>query len=355
MTDGGVSTVIDKHVAGSHRGLTEPAMQPVADPAGPPLLDDRHLVVSTMDPGRAYPAVSAVYTEADWVFGPSRGPASPIHLCNVSFGAFGLSTMAYGREVAIRPRGAPGALMVIGVVRGGLRFARGARALDAGPGTVVVIPASEEQRMSCSADAQTWKFTFRRERVEAHLARLTEGRTGPLEFELAAGSRAQWLQWLAHARMLATLARQAAGSLRAMSGPLEEMLLVSLLSGHAHTQTDTLRRPPGRIASAHVRRAIDWIAQHLAEPITLETLADAAGCSMRSLHRGFRDALDVAPMSYLREARLRRVRDALQDSSRRSETITQVAMACGFSHLGEFCAHYRRAFGEQPRQTRLGP
>ena len=330
-------------------------MQPVAVPAGPPLLDDGHLVVSTMDPDRAHAAVSAVYAEADWTFDRTGGAESPIHLRNVSFGAFGLSTMAYGRAVTIRPRGTSGALMAIGVMRGGLRFARGTRVLDAGPGTVVVVPVSEEQVMRYSADAETWKFTFRHERVEAHLARLTEGRSGPLEFDLVAGSRSQWLQWLAHARMLATLAKQAAGSLRAMSGPLEEMLLVSLLSGHAHTLTDTLRRPPGRIASAHVRRAIEWIAQHLAEPITLETLAGAAGCSMRSLHRGFRDALDVAPMSYLRETRLRRVREALQDPSRGSETITQLAMAFGFSHMGEFCAHYRRAFGEQPRQTRLGP
>jgi transcriptional regulator GlxA family with amidase domain len=94
------------------------------------------------------------------------------------------------------------------------------------------------------------------------------------------------------------------------------------------------------------------VADHLGDSITLAGLADAAGCSARSLHRGFREALDMTPMRYVREMRLRKVRDALLDDARRAETITELALAHGFSHLGEFAAHYRLLFGERPQQTR---
>lgn len=326
-------------------------MQPLVD-AAPPLLDDRHLVVSTTDPERAHAQVRRIYTEADWVFGRHRGPLSPIRLRNASFGAFGLSTITYGREVSIRPRSEPGVLMVVAVVRGSVRFARGARSLDAGPGTVVVVPASEGQVIEYGAESETCKFTFGSGRVEALCARLAERRTSGIEFDLGPASRPQFLQWMAHARMLATLARDAPGAGEGLSGSIEEMLMTALLTGHAHSGSDALRRPAGRLSPTHIRRAVAWVAEHLGEAITLEGLADAAGCSARSLHRGFREALDVTPMRYVRETRLRRVREALLDAGRRAETITELAMAHGFSHLGEFAAHYRLLFGERPQQTR---
>jgi AraC-like DNA-binding protein len=49
-------------------------------------------------------------------------------------------------------------------------------------------------------------------------------------------------------------------------------------------------------------------------------------------------------------SRLQMVRDALQRPDQQN-SITDIALQCGFSHLGRFSAQYRQAFGEAPSAT----
>lgn len=56
-------------------------------------------------------------------------------------------------------------------------------------------------------------------------------------------------------------------------------------------------------------------------------------------------------MQYLKDVRLRRVREALMSASPESITVTAVAMRWGFTHLGHFTADYKRSFGESPSVT----
>jgi AraC-like DNA-binding protein len=55
-------------------------------------------------------------------------------------------------------------------------------------------------------------------------------------------------------------------------------------------------------------------------------------------------------MSLLRTARLKQARLQL-DAPRPGATVTEVALDCGFTHLGRFSSEYRRRFGELPSQT----
>lgn len=58
----------------------------------------------------------------------------------------------------------------------------------------------------------------------------------------------------------------------------------------------------------------------------------------------------VTPLAYLRRIRLLLAREQLQSDDDRS--VTDIAQACGFAHLGRFAAAYRDEFGELPRETR---
>ena len=110
-------------------------------------------------------------------------------------------------------------------------------------------------------------------------------------------------------------------------------------------------QPSRNIAPRHVRRAIDWIDKHIAEPMPIEAVAAAAGVSIRGLQTGFRGHLGVTPLAYITEARLRKARTDLQTGSRRS-TIRDIAKGCGFSSVKTFGEHYRQIYGETPSQTR---
>ena len=60
-------------------------------------------------------------------------------------------------------------------------------------------------------------------------------------------------------------------------------------------------------------------------------------------------------MSYLRDARLDRVRAELADlTGAPGVKVTEVAMKWGFHHLGRFSAAYRQRFGESPSETLRG-
>jgi AraC family ethanolamine operon transcriptional activator len=67
------------------------------------------------------------------------------------------------------------------------------------------------------------------------------------------------------------------------------------------------------------------------------------------LRRTFRRLLGVSPARYLRMRRLHQARDALRATA--SGTVTQIAVAVGFSDLGRFARDYRDLFGELPSAT----
>jgi AraC-like DNA-binding protein len=110
-------------------------------------------------------------------------------------------------------------------------------------------------------------------------------------------------------------------------------------------------------ATMATRRAADleaWIEAHLEEPITLGLLCKIAGVGDRCLQKTFELRRGATPMRFVTERRLAaaRLRLAFAEGS---DTVTSIATALGFSHLGRFAALYRHAFGESPSQTLRQP
>jgi len=139
---------------------------------------------------------------------------------------------------------------------------------------------------------------------------------------------------------------------RGVGDQFAAMLLNALLYGHPHNLSSEFSRSERGVAPHFVRRAADYIRKHYREPITVETLASVTGASVRSLFSGFRSFRDCSPMSHLRAVRLDKARQILfENGSSDPAKITQVALECGFSHVGRFAASYRQRFGELPSQT----
>jgi len=101
---------------------------------------------------------------------------------------------------------------------------------------------------------------------------------------------------------------------------------------------------------ADVMRALAWLRGHLSEPVQLAPLARIAGVRPRTLERHFRTFLGTTPLGWVRRTRLARARQELLCRGARA-TVTDVALAHGFSQLGRFAARYRKVFGELPSST----
>jgi transcriptional regulator GlxA family with amidase domain len=58
----------------------------------------------------------------------------------------------------------------------------------------------------------------------------------------------------------------------------------------------------------------------------------------------------MGPRDVLLRMRLERARERLLAACP-ADTVTSIALDCGFAHLGRFPATYRTAFGELPTET----
>ena len=75
------------------------------------------------------------------------------------------------------------------------------------------------------------------------------------------------------------------------------------------------------------------------------------GITVRTLHNYCQQQLGMSPGRYIKLVRLLRARIALKHADPACSSVTEIAMACGFTQLGRFSVAYRQAFGETPRQT----
>ena len=136
-------------------------------------------------------------------------------------------------------------------------------------------------------------------------------------------------------------------------GQLENFLMAALLLGHSSNRSEMF--VAGNSQRRAVRAACDFIDRNLTLPLNVADIAEAAGVGVRTLQNHFADDLGQTPMSYLRDARLDRVRAELADLPNSAGVkVTDVALRWGFSHLGRFSAAYRDRFGESPSQTLRG-
>jgi AraC-like DNA-binding protein len=103
-------------------------------------------------------------------------------------------------------------------------------------------------------------------------------------------------------------------------------------------------------AQSRVRMAEEIMRTRSDEPLSMAAVAREVGVSLRSLQLAFIEARAIEPRDVLLRMRLERARERLQ-SAEPTDTVTTIALECGFAHLGRFPTTYRTAFGELPTET----
>jgi AraC-like DNA-binding protein len=171
---------------------------------------------------------------------------------------------------------------------------------------------------------------------------------------LQSGQGQSWQNMMQHARYELSHDRSLVRTFPAVRHSFEQMLITGLLFSQTHSLSPALLQPQSAAAPFYVKRAEDFIVERFAEPLSLADIAAHAQVSARSLQSGFQNFRGMTPMAFLRSVRLQHAHLALLRADPAIFIVTQIALSCGFSHLGEFAAMYRRAFGETPRQTMLG-
>lgn len=132
---------------------------------------------------------------------------------------------------------------------------------------------------------------------------------------------------------------------------VEDTLKRLLLAAVPHNHSDLYNGAVSGPAPFYVRRVEEYVRAHAADPISLTDLIEISGVSARSLHAGFRRFRDATPMGYLKNYRLALARGALLKGAEDGGSVTDVALACGFTHLSKFARDYHERYGERPSAT----
>ena len=98
-----------------------------------------------------------------------------------------------------------------------------------------------------------------------------------------------------------------------------------------------------------VSTAIRLFSEHIEEPIQIADVARATKISTRQLDRAFKRATGQSPLKYYRMMRLEKARQMVRYSS---DSLTEIALAVGYSSPAWMVRHYRQMFGMTPQDER---
>lgn len=102
--------------------------------------------------------------------------------------------------------------------------------------------------------------------------------------------------------------------------------------------------PDGRFAAL-----LDWMRNHIADPLTVQRLADQAAMSPRNFARAFLTETGMTPAKAVERLRLEVARDRVEHGA---EHIDVVARKCGFGDPERMRRAFVRAFGQPPQALR---
>jgi AraC family transcriptional regulator len=107
--------------------------------------------------------------------------------------------------------------------------------------------------------------------------------------------------------------------------------------------------PYGCLAAWQRRKACEYIEEHLAEPITLATLAQLVRLSPNYFCRAFSRSLGMPPQHYHTTQRIERAKLLL---AKRGASVTDVGLSLGYSETSAFSSAFRRVTGLAPSTYR---
>lgn len=100
---------------------------------------------------------------------------------------------------------------------------------------------------------------------------------------------------------------------------------------------------------AAARRAVGFITERAAEPITVADMADAAGYSPFHFTRMFADCIHVTPNRFLAGVRFHRAKELLLSGT---DSVVDICHEVGFSSPGTFTRRFREEVGVAPSALR---
>ncbi|MBE7385132.1 MAG: helix-turn-helix transcriptional regulator [Leptolyngbya sp. SIO1E4] len=127
--------------------------------------------------------------------------------------------------------------------------------------------------------------------------------------------------------------------------------MATALSAHLLQYYATQKKPlqafSGGLPKHKLRQAIDYIQAHLADDISLATIAEVVGMSQYHFSRLFKQTTGFSPYQYVIKCRVERGKELLLQKER---NITDISLQVGFSSHSHFTQNFKRLIGVTPKK-----
>lgn len=283
-----------------------------------------------------------------------QGGALQSQLYGVFFGSSALFDLHYGAPVEIDAGDISDYYLIRVTLEGSGMVSLGKQSAILRKGGLTISSPSERSFIRIDEDCRNLILRVDRQALERQLQVLLNRRLRqPLVFDIQVDAEHQGMAMVRTTLdYICQLYGDASQTLltSTMGGSLSDYLLSVLLTQLPHNYSVDLLQNQRQPMPHHVKKARDYIEQHLGEPIALASLAQYCDVSIRTLQNGFARFLQQTPSDYVRTRRLALVHVALQQAGP-ADSVTDILLRHGVASFGHFAMQYRKQYGCLPSET----
>jgi AraC-like DNA-binding protein len=275
----------------------------------------------------------------------------------LDLGECALGYVQYGFNVEIDPGIITEFLLVKSTVSGEGQVTCGGQTVTSTPRSIIMTSMTHATRIIMTTECRHLTARICRKAVEDRIAeKLGRRLATPLQFGMEVPSDSDfgraWHQLLNHICDLSATAPKALAN-DDIRKQYSRTLIELLVHAAPHNYSEALARGASQPIPWYVRRARDYIHEHLADLRSVAEIACSVGITPRTLQNGFRQVFNMTPAQYMRDIRIQALHEALMRADP-SQSVTELMQNVGIVNFGRYAQYYRRKIGVAPSVTLRG-
>jgi len=272
----------------------------------------------------------------------------------LDLGDCALGYVQYGFNVEIDSGVISECLLVKATISGHGRVTCGDHSVTSAPHSLIMTSMTRATRIIMTTECRHLTARVRRKAIEHRIEeKLGRRLSEPLQFGFEVPSDSDfgraWHQLLNHICDLSATAPKALAA-EDVRKQYSRTLIELLVHAAPHNYSEALERGANQAIPWYVRRARDYMHEHLAELRSIAEIASAVGITPRTLQNGFRQVLNMTPAEYLRDIRVQALHEALL-SAAPTHSVTELMQNVGIANFGRYAQYYRDKIGVAPSVT----